>query len=87
MFVGREVHDVFVVGNPIDLRCPEPFLFGSVFLVECKSCIHPRAQVVGCVASYAVGIVRAVGIVLAVVNQNVWVGKWNLALASLCQGD
>ena len=72
----------------IHLRRPEPLLFSSVCLVQCLPFIFPCSQVIRRIASDTIAIVRAVSIVLAVLQQNVGVGQGyltNFALRSCYQ--
>ena len=85
MLVGREVHNVMSV-LVVHLGCPEPLLLCGVGLVQGLPLVLPGTQVVRGIASDAAGIMRSVGIVLAVIQQDVGICQRNLADFSFCLG-
>ena len=73
VLVGGKVHDV-LVADVIDFGCPEPLCLGGVGFVQGKSLVFPGPQIIRSVATDAVSIMGAVGVVGIAVQQNIRVG-------------
>ena len=68
----------------IHFGCPEPAALGGVGLVERQPAVLPVLEVGAGVAAYAVGIVSAVSVIDAVLEQDVRVSEHHCTLLCLC---